>query len=79
MLSANVATALFLSERLRHQCRYAEKDEERWKREFEVFSKQDHPWPFTHTIDRVALTLRWVKALVPVLAGVLLIIGGILK
>lgn len=58
---------------LRNRRMYAEKDVGRWSTEFQANSKNDQsaPWPFTISIRRWILMLRWLKIGLPFTAGVL--------
>jgi hypothetical protein len=78
-LASNIVGAWRLSESLRNRVAYGETDKTRWRSEFEKFSTTSDPWPFTKAIENTGRMMRITKGGFTLLAGVLLIVGAILK
>jgi len=78
-VASNVIGAWLLSAKIRSRVVYSEADKKRWSEEFEKLVGTTSPWPFTESIDAVGRWMRVIKAISTLVAGALLIIGGILK
>lgn len=67
-----------IGKKLREQFYYAEDNGNKWEEEFEKFKKakgKRNAWPFTDSIDNIAITLRWCKTWLPFSGGVLFLIA----
>lgn len=78
-LASNVIGSWYLSESLRRRFEWAESHEAEWKKEFdEAVGKRD-PFPFLERHERAGLLVRQIKGLFPLIGGMFLLIGAILK
>jgi hypothetical protein len=78
-LGSNVIGAWMLSESLRRQIAYGEKDSTRWATEYQNAKGKDVAWPFTDRIQNTGKFMRWIKAAFTLASGICLIVGAILK
>ncbi|MGA3106863.1 MAG: hypothetical protein ABSD53_20455 [Terriglobales bacterium] len=78
-LAVSVVGAWILSEALRQRVEYGECDSVRWAKEFNAAAGQRVAWPFTDDMETIGRWMRWIKAGLTLLGGVLLIMGAILK
>jgi hypothetical protein len=74
-LAIGLVGAWKLGGMLRQRAIYAEADRQRWNREFEENSGKETPWPFTSTIDKLAVFLRWTRTFLPVLGGMFFLLA----
>ena len=59
----------------RNQVDHAESDLARWQAEFTQNEGKQVAWPFTKGIEQLGHVMRWVKAWLPVLAGIAFLIA----
>ena len=78
-LGSNVIGSWFLSESLKSRFEWAESHPEDWEKQFELAAGKRDPFPFTNQHEWVGLIVRQVKGLFPLVGGMLLIAGAILK
>jgi hypothetical protein len=79
-LAANIVGAWILSESLRKMVEHGEGDKVRWQREYdEYLAAARSPWPFTDSMETAGKWMRFIKGVLPLAAGALLIVGAILK
>jgi len=78
-LAINVIGAWYLSESLRKRFEWAESHGPQWENEFQEAVGTRTAFPFTDAHERAGFWLRQAKGLLPLVAGVLLIIGAVLK
>lgn len=78
-LASSVIGSGILSELLRRRVNYAEADYPRWDSEFRAAYGKEDPWPYTELIDSIGASLRWIKAGLTLISGLLLVIGALRK
>ena len=54
---------------------YAEKDSERWQKEFKETRGKRTYWPYTKNIEHLGVFMRWLKVWAPVISAFLFIIS----
>lgn len=74
-LAFNLVVAYGLAEWMRCRFGYAESDRKRWEAEFQREKNGPSKWPYTKHIERVSIAIRLVKVVLPLVSGILLIIG----
>ena len=74
-LLVNVAGAKWMGELHRRRIEYAEKDAERWEREFNETKGKIDPWPFSDGIESLGRLMREVRTWLPLVGGVLFLIA----
>jgi hypothetical protein len=65
----------YLGGQLRKRIAYAEEDLARWQKEFNENAGKPTPWPSTKRIDNCAKVFRFAKMSLPIVGGVLFVIG----
>jgi hypothetical protein len=74
-LAINLVGARRMSELHRTRFAYAEADQERWRKDFELTKGKVDPWPFTLEIERLGAFMRECKTWLPIIGGVLFVCG----
>jgi hypothetical protein len=74
-LGLNLLGARILGGLLRGRIRYAEKNAIRWDREFNESNSGANHFPYTKSIDNIAVVLRELKAWLPLLGGLSFLIA----
>jgi hypothetical protein len=74
-LGVSVVGAKLVGESLRDRIQYAEADLSRWSAEFKENACKRSSWPFTQKIDRLGRILRETRTWLPLVAGLLFVIG----
>lgn len=74
-LGISLGGAKWMSEMLRHRYEYAEGDPIRWKQEHEASAGVRVAWPFTDNIELLGRVLRECKTWLPIVSGVLFLLG----
>jgi len=69
-LGANLLATQFMVKMHHNQYLYADKDSDRWKKEFE---ENERFWPYTEGIEYLGVCMRYCKVWLPIIATVLLI------
>jgi hypothetical protein len=64
----------WLGQLLRRRIEYAEKNQVRWRKEYQNAAKSRY-WPSTEKIDRLAERFRFAKIALPVIGGALFLIA----
>ena len=54
---------------------YTDEDRERWENEFKEAAKKPSPWPYTKLIQGLGLSLRILRTLTPIIAGLFFILS----
>lgn len=67
----NLLGSFFLGEMHRERYYYAEDEPARWAKEFAEKKPKRDPWPSNKLIERTAIFLRWCKAFLPTIGGIL--------
>ena len=75
-LACNVIGAWFMIESLRKRFEWAEGHSAEWKREFDDAVNKRVAFPFTDSQELIGKGIRQVKGLLPLIGGLLLIIGA---
>lgn len=75
----NMVGAYIMSEWMRLRFEYAESDSDRWKEEFKEYSGERNARPFTKGIEMAGIALRVIKVGLPLVGGLFLIVGAMLK
>ena len=78
-LAINVIGAWYLSESLRRRFEWAEGHSPEWEKEFQGAVGKRDPFPFTDAHETAGFWLRQVKGFLPLVGGVFLVVGAILK
>ena len=78
-LGANVVGSWWASEEHRSIFEFAEGHDKEWKEQFEDAKGKRTAWPFTKRMEQVGFWLRQIKGSFPLISGVLLLIGAIIK
>lgn len=74
-LALNMVSSLGLAEWMRLRFDTADKNRSDWEREYEREKGTHGIWPYTKGIERVSLVLRYLKILLPLASGFMLILG----
>jgi len=75
-LACNLLGNYLMSEWFRIRVEYAENDLARWEQEHGKYSGIRHPWPYTQSIECTTKVLRFVKMILPLASGLLLILAA---
>jgi hypothetical protein len=74
-LVASLGGAWYMADLHRKQYTYAESDTNRWRQEFTAAQDTVDPWPVTSRIENVGKVLRILRLLLPLLAGLIFLLG----
>lgn len=78
-LLINLVAAFVLSQLLEHRIDYAEMDIPRWTQQYKESSGKKVAWPFTKSINGTGSVVRWLRTVLTITSGVLLMIAVYLK
>jgi len=78
-LSVNLIFSYVMAEWMRIRFECAEKNSSQWKLEFKEAMGKPGDWPYPSSMKTVVILHRLTKTVLPIIAGVLLIIGAIYR
>lgn len=78
-LAVNLVSSLGLAEWMRRRFEKADKDRPGWDTEFKREKDKHGVWPYTVGVERMGIALRYVKVLLPLSSGLMLVIGAVLQ
>jgi hypothetical protein len=78
-LTLNMVSSLGFAEWTRRRFEKADENRPGWNAEFEREKDKHGVWPYTEGVERMSVALRYVKVLLPLSSGIMLIIGAVLQ
>ena len=78
-LTVNMVSSLGFAEWMRRRFEKADENRSGWNAEFEREKHKHGVWPYTEGVERMSVALRYVKVLLPLSSGFMLIIGAVLQ
>lgn len=66
---------LFMTEKLTRRFWFAQKNQDKWRQEWEDSGDATSIWPFDLSIQRIGRAFHWVKFILPSAAAIILIIS----
>ena len=78
-LTLNMVSSLGFAEWMRRRFEKADKNRPGWDAEFEREKDKHGVWPYTEGVERMSVAMRYVKVLLPLASGLMLIIGAVLQ
>lgn len=76
-LTFNMISSLGFAEWMRRRFNWADQHRDAWQKQFEKEKGKHSQWPYSKQIDNTSIVLRYVKVLLPLAGGTLLIVGAI--
>jgi hypothetical protein len=76
VLALNMVSSLGFAEWMRRRFDKADEDRSGWAAEFEREKGKHGVWPYSESLERASIVLRYVKVLLPLASGLMLIIGA---
>jgi hypothetical protein len=78
-IAFNLVSSYALAEWLRCRFGHAESDRKQWEKEYQEEKHKPSVWPYTKNIERASITIRAVRAFLPLIGGGLLIVAAIMQ